>query len=211
MIRRPPTTQPPTPEMAMALQAGVEFHILQQLEEIVQLLIWLLDQGIVLHRVVEIGAHRGGTAAVWSTVTKEQVISIDLPGGIGGGISWEAALDRNRKLKDRFPDVFIGILGDSHDADTLLRVQDVLTGPADLLFIDGDHSLESVTADYEMYKGLVRPGGVIAFHDIRDTPEVRNFGGQVKTFWESLPEPKTTFIDGDWGGIGVIRTPEATG
>lgn len=35
----------------------------------------------------------------------------------------------------------------------------------DLLFIDGDHSIEGCKADFELYAGKVVVGGFIAFHD----------------------------------------------
>ncbi|MCO6437862.1 MAG: class I SAM-dependent methyltransferase [Phycisphaerae bacterium] len=38
-------------------------------------------------------------------------------------------------------------------------------GTASMVFIDGDHAYEQVLADYENYRELVAPGGVMAFHD----------------------------------------------
>lgn len=37
--------------------------------------------------------------------------------------------------------------------------------PLDFLFIDGNHSYESVLCDFLLYYPLVKPGGVVAFHD----------------------------------------------
>lgn len=36
----------------------------------------------------------------------------------------------------------------------------------DLLFIDGNHAFEAVLKDYEQWSPLLRPGGMIAFHDV---------------------------------------------
>ena len=36
----------------------------------------------------------------------------------------------------------------------------------DALFIDGNHSYEYVKKDYENYRDKVKPGGIIAFHDV---------------------------------------------
>ena len=53
------------------------------------------------------------------------------------------------------------------------------SGPDDdFLFIDGDHT--GVGRDYEMYRDLVRPGGLIAFHDIVADQPVE--GNQVHRF-----------------------------
>jgi hypothetical protein len=41
-------------------------------------------------------------------------------------------------------------------------------GPADLVFIDGDHSEAGVAADWTAWAPLVSPGGIVLFHDARD-------------------------------------------
>jgi MMP 1-O-methyltransferase len=38
--------------------------------------------------------------------------------------------------------------------------------PIDLLFIDGNHEFDAVLQDYEQWSPLIRPGGLIAFHDV---------------------------------------------
>jgi predicted O-methyltransferase YrrM len=38
-------------------------------------------------------------------------------------------------------------------------------GSVDLLFIDGGHTLNVVRKDIELYVPLVKPGGIVAFHD----------------------------------------------
>ena len=48
------------------------------------------------------------------------------------------------------------------------RSQDVggrWTEPADVVFVDGDHSPEGVLEDWNAWHPHVRPGGVMAFHD----------------------------------------------
>lgn len=49
---------------------------------------------------------------------------------------------------------------DSHNNDIQFN-----TEPYDFLFIDGDHSFEGVTKDWEMYRPLVHKGGIVVFHD----------------------------------------------
>jgi predicted O-methyltransferase YrrM len=75
----------------------------------------------------------------------------------------------------------------------------------DLLFIDGDHAYEGVRRDYELYAPLVRPGGLIAFHDIVDGPE--SAVGGVPRFWrevkESLVEPVELIESRAQGGFGI--------
>lgn len=44
----------------------------------------------------------------------------------------------------------------------------------DLLIVDGDHSRQAVLKDIECYMPLVKPGGVMLFHDIYSLPSVRD-------------------------------------
>ena len=43
--------------------------------------------------------------------------------------------------------------------------------PVDFVFIDGDHSEEGLLADWRAWSPLVKPGGIVALHDSRSTPE----------------------------------------
>lgn len=44
---------------------------------------------------------------------------------------------------------------------------------ADAIFIDADHSREGVMNDYRLARALVRPGGIIVFHDDNGRREVQ--------------------------------------
>ncbi len=79
------------------------------------------------------------------------------------------------------------------------------------MFIDGDHSLEGVTRDWEMYGPLVGEGGMVAFHDV--APHDVDTDCQVSVFWEKIRQsyPTIEFIEPpseedskQWGGIGII-------
>ena len=48
--------------------------------------------------------------------------------------------------------------------------------PVSLVFIDGGHSLESALADYRSWACWVRPGGILAIHDLFPDPDQ---GGQA--------------------------------
>jgi predicted O-methyltransferase YrrM len=78
----------------------------------------------------------------------------------------------------------------------------------DFLFVDGDHEYEGVVKDYELYAPLVRPGGLIAFHDI--VPGDEEVVGGVPRFWEELKGSHETTelvesLDQGGYGIGVLR------
>jgi predicted O-methyltransferase YrrM len=54
-------------------------------------------------------------------------------------------------------------------------------GPYDFLFIDGDHTYDSVRKDWDNYSPMVREGGIIALHDILPRP-----GYGVSQLWEQI-------------------------
>jgi cephalosporin hydroxylase len=182
----------------------VRIQLLQLQEEIEELIAWLRPQQPT--RILEIGAHQGGTAFHWCSLASGLVVSVDLPNGNGGGLPLEQCLERNTMIRNAYPQ-YVGVLGDSHDPKTLQVVTDLMEGtPFDFLFIDGDHSYAGVKRDFEMYSPLVKPGSWVGFHDINDTEIHRGFGCQVEQFWTELHGTKQEFNShGPWGGIGVIQ------
>jgi cephalosporin hydroxylase len=161
--------------------------------------------------VVEIGTYRGGTLRCWSAVTAAgtHFISIDLPGGdFGGGYSSDDAERFRTMLKPG--QTLHCIRADSHDPETRKTLAELL-GPRriDFLFIDGDHTYEGVKADFELYRDLMAPGGLVALHDIM--PHQVHDSCRVHEFWSELKEQPAAreLVDRDgfetWGGIGVVR------
>ena len=136
--------------------------------------------------IVEIGTAQGGTLLFWAWVASKEahIITIDLPGGAFGG--------GHRRSQDWFFKRFAQgrqrisfVRGDSHDPQTYALVRSLLRGrQVDLLFIDGDHSLEGVERDYCLYSPLVRHGGIVAFHDI--VPAPYELVGGVPSLWTKL-------------------------
>ena len=71
---------------------------------------------------------------------------------------------------------------ESQKVETQQMVSDILKGRSiDFLFIDGNHTYNGVKMDFEIYSKLVRPGGIIAFHDIGENEE-----GGVYNLWQEL-------------------------
>jgi predicted O-methyltransferase YrrM len=162
--------------------------------------------------VVEIGTNNGGTLFLWSRLASDSAVvaSVDLPGGtFGGGYPvWRASLYHSFKRKAQRLNL---IRDDSHRTSTLARLRHTLGDcPVDFLFIDGDHTYEGVKQDFEMYSQLVRPGGIVAFHDI--LPHPNHPDCQVDRFWN---EVKVQFQyqecverrNQGWAGIGVLTMP----
>ena len=113
-------------------------------------------------RLCEIGAAAGGTLALFCQVAapNARIFSVD----VGYQPEQMAA---NPWLAARGQEVTC-LGANSHATETLDAVKEWLAGAKlDFLFIDGDHSFEGVSSDYEMYGPCVRKdGGIIAFHDI---------------------------------------------
>lgn len=195
----------PTTPVAIAREAIDRYGALQKGNELASFLALLMD--VEPKVIVEIGCADGGTLWAWQQLpSKPRVIGVSLSGG-----EFDAAVPVG--FNDHGAEF---LYGDSHDLSTLGKLRYALAGkPVDVLFIDGDHTFEGVKQDFKMYKVLVRPGGIIAFHDICDHPTMPSV--KVKAFWDTLE------WDGDreeiitdqapgaapWGGIGILRVPVA--
>jgi predicted O-methyltransferase YrrM len=159
--------------------------------------------------IIEIGTARGGTLVLFTRIASPDavIVSVDLPSGqFGGGYpSWRERYYHSLATNHQKVVLF---RRDSHDPATLRDVKASLGGrQVDFLFIDGDHTYEGVKSDFEAYKSLVRPGGIIAFHDICFHPYDPTT--RVNVFWDEIKgnyESKELIQDPDqgWGGIGMI-------
>jgi predicted O-methyltransferase YrrM len=112
--------------------------------------------------VLELGAHYGFSTIVLASVA-ERVFSVDWHGGdvhAGLGDSWAVFCSNLQRygVEDR-----VTVLrGRFEDEVPLLAEEGVRV---DTAFIDGQHDLASVERDLALALTLVRPSGVVAFHD----------------------------------------------
>lgn len=164
-------------------------------------------------RVLEIGTAKGGSLYLWTQAATDTatIVSVDMPGGrFGGGYPvdriplYQAFARPNQTL--------VLLREDSHADTTLSTVQTHFGGAAvDFAFIDGDHTYDGVRSDFLRYGPLVRPGGCIAFHDIRPQPDSPDT--QVHRLWNELRAgalETTEFVAPDGTrpiGIGVVHVP----
>jgi predicted O-methyltransferase YrrM len=85
----------------------------------------------------------------------------------------------------------------------------------DVLHLDGRHTLTGVRQDWNLYSPLVRPGGIVAIHDVRPTGPHAVFGAQL--LFDHLSDAgimalETHLCLRTWKeglGIGVVHIPEA--
>ena len=140
--------------------------------------------------IVEIGTFYGGSARLWQALFKPDVlITIDVKDRAQG-------LDFCHYLHGRA----------SQDPAVVAEVIDFLDGtPIDLLFIDGGHMYENVRADFELYSPIVRPGGLVLFHDIyNDNPgavEVPRYWRELKVSHDCVEIEQTD----NSSGLGIVK------
>lgn len=162
-----------------------------------------LYEQIKPEKILEIGTFFGGTLWFWLHANNDQlreVACIDLPVPPGderyplmmqSRAKWDMwAKSKNVKLYD-----IVGNSTGSHAlnlAGSLFFEKDV-----DMLFIDGDHTYQGVKADYENYCNLVKPGGMIVFHDCFGIEEVNRFWNEIKKGQHTIEFSK------EWG-IGIL-------
>ena len=147
--------------------------------------------------ILEIGVEQAGSAYFF-----HHLLSPNNGTYIGIDIEPESKRRANY-LTDLIPNVkSIVLVEDSRKKETEDLVSKILNGVGlDFLFIDGFHSYEVAKSDYLLYSGFVRPGGIIAFHDILP----RGVGSGL--VWKELKDEDSVEIirsDTGWYGIGVI-------
>lgn len=160
---------------------------------------------------LEIGARDGDTfyAVMSALPIGSKGIALDLPGGLWGkSTTAKNLISAVKALKAKGYDVNY-ILGDSRDKDTISHIKEM--GPFDAALIDGDHTIEGVTADWENYGGLAR---VVAFHDIVGTGQKEKIYKnpvEVPILWADLKTKHKhfEFVDTENNsqmGIGCLLT-----
>lgn len=82
----------------------------------------------------------------------------------------------------------------------------VLAGRVEFAFLDGDHSYDGLRGDWEGWSGLVAPGGVVALHDSRPTPN-RAIGeaGSVRYTAEVIRNDARFEVCGEVDSLTALR------
>lgn len=127
-------------------------HIQQVPDELAACILEILASWEKVNSILEIGVASGGTTFVLNHYFKpEKIVLID---------------DDNHPKRFLRPDILKDvprqeIIGNSRSSEVIAQV----TGPFDLLIIDGDHSYEGVKADIDNYLPMLRKGGFLVLHD----------------------------------------------
>jgi predicted O-methyltransferase YrrM len=148
--------------------------------------------------IVEIGTEYGRSAATFLAATMladVNVISIDLfpkDHPVVGDL-FEACTGNLREAKLLSSDLensrWAVLKTSSHDAAGVAKAGWDPQQQIDLLFIDGDHTYEGVKQDITDWWGFVKPGGVIAFHDVAIDESSHSIHFEVRKAVEELITP----------------------
>jgi len=134
---------------------------------------------------VEIGCYAGGSACLMLQRKETNVISIDL----GEPISEEVVLN-NIKKHNIHKNNFSYIKGNSQVFETKERLKSIMneykSQEIDILFIDGDHSFNSIHNDFNLYEDLVSIDGYIVFDDYNDSQYSPDVNGAVNNIVSNL-------------------------
>lgn len=160
---------------------------------------YIQDFGVT--SILEIGSRYGETLLEIAKVLPKhsRIVSIDLPNGPWGRADSKATLINNLESLIENYDVHL-FLGSSQEEHIIKEVRKL--GPYDFIFIDGDHSLSGVTADWVNYNQM---GKHIGFHDI-------NTRLDVPVLWRELKKRYhyTEFIANHPPemGIGIVQVQQ---
>lgn len=157
-------------------------------------------------RVLEIGSQFGGTLWYWldNAVDGAVVVNIDI------------LQNMTDEDKARLPDTWQSwvppgvelhtLIGRSDDTEIMRQALEYLDNEIDFLFIDAVHTYEGAKSDFLLYGPWVKPGGIIALHDLM-TPEFSPHI-QVWKLWREIQEAgymtREIRAGGIYGGIGLV-------
>jgi glycosyltransferase involved in cell wall biosynthesis len=125
-------------------------------------LIWVMEKIKLLNptAILEIGVDSGGSLKAWEQTLKQNKDSILIGIDENPNVEWNY-LESNVSVHI--------IQGNSHDPKVLQEVERILKDrKLDFIFIDAQHTPAAARQDTETYQPLLKPCGLIGYHDIGD-------------------------------------------
>ena len=164
--------------------------------------------------ILEIGSLYGWTLQHFIHYSKPEstVLSIDLPVRyFVGPQDWRVEKQENNyknvwpKWAKKNKTKLYLIADSSQNLSNFTKAKEIFDNQQiDFLFIDGNHTYEGVKTDYKLYGSMVKPGGIIALHDIGINEE-----GGVHILWDEIKNnhngyKELLFDTNQEKGIGII-------
>jgi predicted O-methyltransferase YrrM len=197
----------PAPDLDFdnAFDQAEKLTILQNRQELRDFCAWLKPRQV--KHFLEIGTYRGGSFLIWNWLSEPGIhIAIDPNSQNGIQLTKEQLAARAALFTSLKPTIHMISL-DSTRAGTARKVEAIIKpNHLDFLFIDGEHSQRACHSDWIMYGALVRPGGVIAFHDAARYESVKTIFAAAQ---KAAAESRLFTGPGELRGIGAIVTPTA--
>jgi len=147
-------------------------------------------------RVLEVGTYTGGTFFHWLQNAQ--------PGSVVVSVDMYEDADNTHLYDSWAPEgvTWHAIKGESSDEETVEAARAL--SPYDWIFIDAGHREHEVRADWENYGPMASPGGIVAFHDIAEMPDLPSI--QVDKVWSEIKQGRETreILNPDTSGIGIV-------
>lgn len=154
-------------------------------------------------RIVEIGVFEGFTTRLLAERADPGAVIYGVDPFFSGrlGISWGERIARsyNHEHLTSGKVRFVAKLS--------TEVAEDVPSPVDLVFIDGDHSLDGIKADWAFWKERLTPGGIIALHDTLLTSD-KPLGytlGSIEYFREHICQDPRFEIVRQRDSLSVLR------
>lgn len=137
-----------------------------------------------------------------------EIISIELPNSKWGIENSEITLSKVQTELNEIGYNCKVIIGNSLYNETLKELMKIIGNKKlDIIFFDGDHTLEGIMGDFKIYKPLLREGGYCVFHDIVKKENLPNV--EVWKLWNQLIKGNTIQFISEYGiGIYQIDKPK---
>ena len=153
--------------------------------------------------VVELGTHRGTSFYSFCQGVKDEklttkLFAIDTWKGDEHSEEYDDSIyqEVQQIVKKYYKNQSITLIRSLFD-DAVEQFKD---GSIDLLHIDGYHTYEAVSHDFNTWKKKVSPNGIVLFHDTHE--KKKDFG--VYKFWEELKKKYKTLEFSHSHGLGVL-------
>lgn len=169
----------------------------------------LNDRGLT-GTAVEVGTHRGAYARIFLAKWEGQKLFCVDPWEDAPGYEIQSAFlpDRGSTREDDYKAAAKALRIHPRDRWELIRMTSAAAAARfvewagepvlDFAYLDGDHSYEATLADLKAWWGVLKPGGILAGHDVVVPGESRAWSGFIQSaiadFIDTLPGRRATVV-----------------